>query len=130
MKKYKVEIRYFSDKVYKVDNIQDILDEVKIFTDIENIVNITEMTTKEIKSKVFDMLHNLTYQKLEGNFKSDIESEQQDEMCELMADILIDLAKDPIEFHLNAYNKGIINAEDCVQAIDEMVNGVTKAPTT
>ena len=87
------------------------------------------MTTKEIKSKVFDMLHNLTYQKLEGNFKSDIESEQQDEMCELMADILIDLAKDPIEFHLNAYNKGIINAEDCVQAIDEIINGVTKAPT-
>ena len=44
MKKYKVEIKYFSDKVYKVDNIQDILDEVKIFTDVEDIVNITEMT--------------------------------------------------------------------------------------
>ena len=44
MKKYKVEIKYFSDKIYKVDNIQDILNEVKIFTDIEDIVNITEMT--------------------------------------------------------------------------------------
>ena len=44
MKKYKVEIKYFSDKVYKVDNIQDILNVVKIFTDIEDIVNITEMT--------------------------------------------------------------------------------------
>ena len=49
MKKYKVEIRYFNDKVYKVDNIQDILNEVKIFTDIENIVNITEIT-KEYKA--------------------------------------------------------------------------------
>ena len=49
MKKYKVEIRYFNDKVYKVDNIQDILNEVKIFTDIENIVNITEIT-KELKA--------------------------------------------------------------------------------
>ena len=48
MKKYKVEIRYFNDKVYKVDNIQDILNEVKIFTDIENIVSITEIT-KEYK---------------------------------------------------------------------------------
>ena len=48
MKKYKVEIRYFNDKIYKVDNIQDILNEVKIFTDIENIVSITEIT-KEYK---------------------------------------------------------------------------------
>ena len=48
MKKYKVEIRYFNDKVYKVDNIQDILNEVKIFTDIENILSITEIT-KEYK---------------------------------------------------------------------------------
>jgi len=50
MKKYKVEIRYFNDKVYKVDNIQDILNEVKIFTDIENIVSITEIT-REIIAK-------------------------------------------------------------------------------
>ena len=48
MKKYKVEIRYFNDKIYKVDNIQDILNEVKIFTDIENILSITEIT-KEYK---------------------------------------------------------------------------------
>ena len=50
MKKYKVEIRYFNDKIYKVDNIQDVLNEVKIFTDIENIVSITEIT-REIIAK-------------------------------------------------------------------------------
>ena len=87
-----------------------------------------KMTTKDIKNQVFDMLHNLTYQKLEGNFKSDIESEQQDEQCELMGDILTELAKQPIEFHLNAYDNGMIDAEECVQAIDEVVNGVTEAP--
>ena len=46
MKKYKVEIIFFNDKIYKVDNIQDILNEVKIFTDIENILSITEITNK------------------------------------------------------------------------------------
>ena len=45
MKKYKVTILSFSDKVYQVDNIQDILNEVKIFTDIENIVNIEQVFT-------------------------------------------------------------------------------------
>ena len=42
MKKYKVKIKGFSDKVYKVDNIQDILHEVIIFTDIENVISIIE----------------------------------------------------------------------------------------
>jgi len=44
MKNYKVTIKSFSDKIYQVDNVQDILNEIKIFTDIENIVNITEIT--------------------------------------------------------------------------------------
>ena len=34
MKKYNVTIKYFADKVYEVDNISDILNEVMIFTDI------------------------------------------------------------------------------------------------
>ena len=45
MKKYKVKIKGFSDiclLLYKVDNIQDILHEVIIFTDIENIISIIE----------------------------------------------------------------------------------------
>ena len=42
-KMYKVEIKGFSNKVYKLDNIQDILDEIKIFTDIENIISIIEI---------------------------------------------------------------------------------------
>ena len=45
-KKYNVTIKSFSDKIYQVENIQDILNEIKIFTDIENIVNITEITNK------------------------------------------------------------------------------------
>lgn len=40
MKLYIVKIKGFSDKVYEVDNIRDILDEVMIFTDIENIISI------------------------------------------------------------------------------------------
>ena len=43
MKKYNVAIKYFADKVYEVDNICDILNEVMIFTDIENIVSIIEV---------------------------------------------------------------------------------------
>ena len=42
---YRVEIKGFSNKVYELDNIQDILDEIKIFTDIENIVNIEQLFT-------------------------------------------------------------------------------------
>ena len=44
MKKYIVKIKYFADKVYEVDNIRDILNEVMIFTDIENIISIIEIT--------------------------------------------------------------------------------------
>ncbi len=44
MKKYNVTIKYFVDKVYEVDNIPDILNEVMIFTDIENIISIIEIT--------------------------------------------------------------------------------------
>ena len=44
MKKYNVTIKGFSNKVYNVDNIQDILNEVVIFTDIENIISIVEVT--------------------------------------------------------------------------------------
>ena len=40
MKLYIVKIKGFSDKVYEVDNIRDILDEVMIFTDIEMITSI------------------------------------------------------------------------------------------
>jgi len=40
---YKVKIKYFSDKVYKLDNIHDILNEIKIFTDIENIISIIKI---------------------------------------------------------------------------------------
>ena len=43
MKKYNVKIKYFTDKVYEVDNIRDILNEVMIFTDIENIISIIEV---------------------------------------------------------------------------------------
>ena len=44
MKKYNVTIKGFSNKVYNVDNIQDILNEIIIFTDIENIISIVEVT--------------------------------------------------------------------------------------
>ena len=43
MKNYRVTIKSFSDKIYQVDNIQDILNEIKIFTDIENIVSIEQV---------------------------------------------------------------------------------------
>ena len=42
---YKVKIKYFSDKVYTNTNIQTILHEVSIFTDIENIISITKVPT-------------------------------------------------------------------------------------
>ena len=44
MKKYNVTIKGFSNKVYNADNIQDILNEIVIFTDIENIISIVEVT--------------------------------------------------------------------------------------
>ena len=40
---YKVTIKGFSDKVYKNTDIQTILHEISIFTDIENITSITKV---------------------------------------------------------------------------------------
>ena len=41
---YKVTINYFADKVYTNTDIQTILHEISIFTDIENIISITKVT--------------------------------------------------------------------------------------
>ena len=41
---YKVQIKYFADKVYTDTDIQTILHEVSIFTDLSNIINITQIT--------------------------------------------------------------------------------------
>ena len=35
-----------------------------------------------------------------------------------------------INFHLRTHYANIIDADDCIQAIDEIVNGETKPPTT
>ena len=40
---YKVTIKGFSDKVYKNTDIQTILHEVSIFTDLSNIISITKL---------------------------------------------------------------------------------------
>tara|TARA_R110000851_G_scaffold110555_1_gene233373 strand:+ start:422 stop:553 length:132 start_codon:yes stop_codon:yes gene_type:complete len=40
---YKVKIKYFSDKIYHLNNIEDIINEIKIFTDIENIISIIKI---------------------------------------------------------------------------------------
>ena len=37
---YKVKIKYFSDKVYTDTDIQTILHEIEIFTDLSNIISI------------------------------------------------------------------------------------------
>jgi len=41
---YNVKIKYFADKVYINTDIQTILHEIAIFTDIENIISITKVT--------------------------------------------------------------------------------------
>ena len=41
---YKVTIKHFADKVYPNTDIQTILHEISIFTDIENIISITKVT--------------------------------------------------------------------------------------
>ena len=41
---YKVKIKYFADKIYTNTDIQTILHEIAIFTDIENIISITKVT--------------------------------------------------------------------------------------
>tara|TARA_R100001443_G_scaffold65375_1_gene74693 strand:- start:42 stop:230 length:189 start_codon:yes stop_codon:yes gene_type:complete len=43
--------------------------------------------------------------------------------------IYINDLKKSIQFNLKAYFDNQIYAEDCIQAIDEIVNGTTKAPT-
>ena len=40
---YNVKLKYFADKVYKCDNVLDIINEIKIFTDLENIISITKV---------------------------------------------------------------------------------------
>jgi len=40
MYNYKVKIKYFSDKVYTNTDIETILQEISIFTDLENIISI------------------------------------------------------------------------------------------
>ena len=41
---YKVKIKYFADKIYTNTDIQTILHEIAIFTDIDNIISITKVT--------------------------------------------------------------------------------------
>ena len=41
---YKVTIKYFADKVYTNTDIQTILHEISIFTDLSNIISITKIT--------------------------------------------------------------------------------------
>ena len=41
---YKVQINYFADKIYTNTDIQTILHEISIFTDIEDIISITQVT--------------------------------------------------------------------------------------
>ena len=42
MNNYNVKIKYFSDKVYTDTDIQTILHEIEIFTDLSNIISITK----------------------------------------------------------------------------------------
>ena len=41
---YNVQINYFADKVYTNTDIQTILHEIAIFTDLSNIISITQVT--------------------------------------------------------------------------------------
>ena len=41
---YNVQINYFADKVYTNTDIQTILHEIAIFTDLSNIISITKVT--------------------------------------------------------------------------------------
>ena len=40
---YIVKIKYFSDKIYYIDSIQDIINEIKIFSDIKDIISINKI---------------------------------------------------------------------------------------
>ena len=41
---YKVKIKYFSEKIYTNTDIQAILHEISIFTELSNIISITKVT--------------------------------------------------------------------------------------
>ena len=41
---YKVTINYFADKVYTNTDINTVLQEISIFTDLSNIISITKVT--------------------------------------------------------------------------------------
>ena len=43
MSNYYVEIKYFSDKIYTDTDIQTVLHEISIFTDLSNIISITKL---------------------------------------------------------------------------------------
>ena len=43
MYNYKVKIKYFSDKIYTNTDIETILQEISIFTDLENIISIIKI---------------------------------------------------------------------------------------
>ena len=43
---YIVKIKYFSDKIYNLDSIEDIINEIKIFSDIENIISIIKINNQ------------------------------------------------------------------------------------
>ena len=43
--------------------------------------------------------------------------------------IYINDLKKSINYNLRIHYANIIDADDCIRAIDEIVNGVTKAPT-
>ena len=44
MYNYKVKIKYFSDKIYTNTDIETVLQEISIFTDLSNIISITKVT--------------------------------------------------------------------------------------
>jgi hypothetical protein len=43
MENYKVKIKYFSDKIYTNTDIETVLQEISIFTDLENIISIIKI---------------------------------------------------------------------------------------
>ena len=43
MYNYKVKIKYFSDKIYTNTDIETMLQEISIFTDLENIISIIKI---------------------------------------------------------------------------------------
>ena len=44
MYNYLVEIKHFSDKIYTNTDIETVLQEISIFTDLSNIISITKVT--------------------------------------------------------------------------------------